>query len=890
MGNGSLSASINADVLSWAKNQLAQWQHDALRRILSKGQLAESDYVEILQRAQFDLGMAVSPVALVELTLTTADLPTLPPSKGRVILKALRSVENVNSLKTGTTVTFGPQLTVIYGENGSGKSGYARILKRVGRCASRAVEAILPNVYASPTTNVARAILDVEVAGSPSALSWSDGQQPLDELRHIAVFDSKCALSYLGADNQVSFVPSVIDALRLLSDATDEIKRRLAAVAAAAAPPYPAVLVALTDTNTNVGRALSLLSPATDPRMLIGLAKWHTNLDEKALVAKQAQLAELRTLSPALRQAKVRSANQSLASLLAIVERVSAALEASKVDALRQYDREFVASSEAYQTVVQSALGDSRIVGVGTDAWRSLLDAAYRFSTVHAYEGQPFPPTSAGAVCVLCQQTLTPDATSRLTKFWSFLKDDATARKDLTRDTRDRALAEMRTALDSVPTELARLESELAAHEPDLWKAATDFFASAEKRISATEESLNSRTWDGVPPLDITVREACASKLAAGEAKSGPTSGDGEVEGDTAALTIEVAELTARKRLAASLQLVQDYLGELKHHTALKAAADSIATTGITFKAKSLYGTHVTAAFRRRVAQNMQHLGLQRAGIAIEEKSGKGKVLHTIKLDGAKVAAQPSAVLSEGERTAISLSFFLADLGSADETSVVVLDDPVTSLDHRIREGALKALIAEAKDRQIVVFTHDLAFFHELVSRAHVEQTDVVTQYVESFDHAVGVIQGSTPWDAMVVKERIVELTKHITKANDANAAADGEAYEQQVNRFYSRLRATWERSVEEVLFNEVVSRYERAVQTMRLAGVTVDKEGITTIFEGMTRCSAITDAHDHAAAATVPTPTTADMMRDLGALQEFVKSQKVKRNAAEKANAHLKA
>ena len=42
---------MNADILAWAKSQLAQWQHEALRRLLHKGQLAESDYVDLLERA-----------------------------------------------------------------------------------------------------------------------------------------------------------------------------------------------------------------------------------------------------------------------------------------------------------------------------------------------------------------------------------------------------------------------------------------------------------------------------------------------------------------------------------------------------------------------------------------------------------------------------------------------------------------------------------------------------------------------------------------------------------------------------------------------------------------------------------------------------------------------
>jgi hypothetical protein len=231
----------------------------------------------------------------------------------------------------------------------------------------------------------------------------------------------------------------------------------------------------------------------------------------------------------------------------------------------------------------------------------------------------------------------------------------------------------------------------------------------------------------------------------------------------------------------------------------------------------------------------------------------------------------------------------LADLGSAETTAGIIFDDPVTSLDHRIRDGVVKALVDEAKSRQVIVFTHDLAFFCELMSRARFDQVDAVSFYIESFSASAGLVQGETPWDAMTVKDRLGKLQVHLAEAKAAETSGDAEGYRAKVARFYGRLRATWERAVEELLFNQVVCRYERAVQTTRLRGVAVDQDAVKTVFEAMNRCSNIIDAHDHAAAASVPMPSLADMETDLGALRDFVKVQREKIKAAEQSNAHLK-
>jgi len=71
--------------------------------------------------------------------------------------------------------------------------------------------------------------------------------------------------------------------------------------------------------------------------------------------------------------------------------------------------------------------------------------------------------------------------------------------------------------------------------------------------------------------------------------------------------------------------------------------------------------------------------------------------------------------LSEGERTAISFSYFLAQLSGADarlEDSVVYVDDPVSSLDSNHIYNTY-AVIRDvlAKARQLFVSTHDYAFF-----------------------------------------------------------------------------------------------------------------------------------------------------------------------------------
>ena len=139
-----------------------------------------------------------------------------------------------------------------------------------------------------------------------------------------------------------------------------------------------------------------------------------------------------------------------------------------------------------------------------------------------------------------------------------------------------------------------------------------------------------------------------------------------QVQGRIKALGAEVTELKARKRLSENLKIVLDHLAALKRSQEIRTKASLLATNSITIKARQLHTTYITDSFKQDVARRIQRLGLHRTKITLDEKPEKGKVLQTITLDGAKRSASPEDVLSEGERTAISLSYFLADLGSVE--------------------------------------------------------------------------------------------------------------------------------------------------------------------------------------------------------------------------------
>ncbi len=120
-------AAALADILRWSADQPA-WQRDALRRLC--GQIK-------LDAAEITALVAICKGADKAAPLDANHVRDPAASHAVVSLGALHSLSNINALAPGERLTFGKSgLTVIYGDNGAGKSGYARVLKQLCRARS----------------------------------------------------------------------------------------------------------------------------------------------------------------------------------------------------------------------------------------------------------------------------------------------------------------------------------------------------------------------------------------------------------------------------------------------------------------------------------------------------------------------------------------------------------------------------------------------------------------------------------------------------------------------------------------------------------------------------------------------------------------------------------
>src|ERR1039457_5359082 len=208
----------------------------------------------------------------------------------------IADVDGVNNLAQGQTLTFEQNgITIIYGDNGTGKSGYARILKRA--CRARHAGKIEPNIYAQgipPALASATIVYGVGgVAQSPE--NWQDADHPHTTMSAVSVFDSECASVHINEKNEVAFRPFGLDIPDELAGACQSVKEALTAEQKQLEKARnPVFLKPSWKDTTAVGKALAALKHDTDVQKLKTLA---TLTEEEA--ARLSRLREDLSKNPA---------------------------------------------------------------------------------------------------------------------------------------------------------------------------------------------------------------------------------------------------------------------------------------------------------------------------------------------------------------------------------------------------------------------------------------------------------------------------------------------------------------------------------------------------------------------------------------------------------------
>ena len=189
------------------------------------------------------------------------------------------------------------------------------------------------------------------------------------------------------------------------------------------------------------------------------------------------------------------------------------------------------------------------------------------------------------------------------------------------------------------------------------------------------------------------------------------------------------------------------------------------------------------------------------------------------------------------------------------------------------RDAVAARLAEEGQHRQVLVFTHDIAFLFRLNEECKDKGTHIGFRSVNRGSDLAGYCQNDAPANAQPVEAVITGMQKQLDNQKIQHEQGNKAAWYQTVRSLQEQLRTTWERAVEEVL-SPVFKRLSNKVNTPGLAKLTaIEMEDCEKMRKAYARCSAL--LHSQAEALNSPLPAPDKIKAEIVALKDWFEDLK---------------
>jgi len=260
------------DIVSWSATR-PPWQQDALRRIVTNSGLTDND-LDKLEDICLDEKLDVEPLSA---SIVTTESSTNAP----ISLTEIKEPKGVNALATGQSLCFKKNsLNIIYGDNGSGKSGYVRILKNA--CRTRDAKITILSDINEADNSPQSATLFYNAGAVDLKYEWKPDTVGEANLNAVSIFDARSATTHVQSENSVAYIPFPMQVIQQLANACDNLKERLDKRIADIKTKTPQSI-----SNSN----LSLESPAG---VFLGQLSHKSNLETLKLLTDLSDAEKLR--------------------------------------------------------------------------------------------------------------------------------------------------------------------------------------------------------------------------------------------------------------------------------------------------------------------------------------------------------------------------------------------------------------------------------------------------------------------------------------------------------------------------------------------------------------------------------------------------------------------
>lgn len=829
---------------SWA-NQSDEWVRHLVSQVLSTNRPATTDDLEYA----YDLFRQ-------EKALDTRSLPPEPdlPLDGAqddaeepLVITKLSEVAGVNALVAGAVIEPHAGLTILFGENGTGKTGYARVFKALA--GSRTADVILGDIAA--TTEIPQsAKIEYTLGEKVETFDW-DGKQGQAPFTRISIFDSPSVNFHVDDELEYVYVPTVLALFNHVVAAVKAVQSKIDSTIAELTAGSTTLLSRFPK-DSDVYPLIETLGAATDLDALKAKVSSDSKIEEKIDASRKAVASlEANTMAGQItsRQRSERVLAQAIALARVLVD--------FKVDDYNELIAKRLILQEDYKTFRNALFSAAALPAEPEATWEALVISASAYEE-HLVEVGVHDDTK----CPYCRQTLSADARDLLGKYSEYLADKISADISTTTGEIDIATRGVRAAnvgevtamiaeytdRDDKPgyfSQLVLLTEALTGYDSSIKLG--ELITSPLKDASTTEAGLDTTLATITAEIAVLQDQVDNRAAALSEKKK------------------EVTALVASAELTKSWPEIQGQVANAKEADRLRILVKALPglSRAVTELSKTASDQLINQSFDKLFIEECE--ALRAPSLKVEFIGRLGKAQRRKVMSGRH---KPSKILSEGEQKVLAMADFLAEARLSGITAPVIFDDPVSSLDHRRINEVANRVANLAETIQVIVFTHDIFFATTLLSLFEKSKRCVYYQITDE-DGKGKVTHATGPrWDTLN------NIKKSINDTIQAAKQVDGEARASLVRTGYGWIRSWCEVYTETELLKGVTKRYQPNVRMgalgeIKAAALPAAIEVVNKIFEDACR---FIDAHSQPLVTLGVSPIVADLEGHWTQLQEAKK------------------
>lgn len=769
--------------------------------------------------------------------------------KSDLLLAKLEKVEGVNALAENQTIEFSPNLTIIYGANGSGKSGYVRLLKNVFY--SKAPETILSNIHIDSEHKEINAKFTFKSNNSKIPLEFSEKGNA--EFKQFAVFDGKGLFRQLAEKNEFEFRPAGLSFFSDYTDAIIRVEKKLnTEIQTKQSGNSANDLSVLFDGNSEIKTLVQNLNAETK---IEDLKKYTPFSDEDKTQKETLQKQYDELLLASKEKEKTVKNLEKIRNLLGqnkqTIEKLNQLFMAEVIEKVKTAITDCISKEATAKAEGIENFKTEKIQGIGTEEWKNFIVSAEKLAKTQKKEGVIYPENSDN--CLLCQQPLSDEAQKLISNYWIFIKSAA-----------EQNAKQAQEKLDEIKKKYANLNFDLFPQNNTLTVWLTENYPNELDALKAklTEQKTLAQTIIS----DIqnkTATERKALQISVEHLTIIETNIDTQIK-----ILKEDEQSKELEKLLDSKTFLEHKEKFNIHFSKFEAFVNNqiwikkankadYAKRKITDTEKALSNKYFNQKYIDTFNEECQKLN-GKFGIKIDHTGSAGKSYRQLKLKG----KSPNAVLSEGEQKVIAIADFLAEMHLSEVNRGIIFDDPVTSLDNDRKKQIAERLTKEALKKQVIIFTHDLVFVSSLIGHCKDSNIAYDCHWIENRNESPGQIWlNNSPSYEKEYRNAEPAKKHYITCSKD-----DCEPMQREIaiKQGFAALRTCYEVLVINDLFNNVVQRYNERVSIDALSKVSFDDTLINELLSCYAQCCRFMEGHSHSDRYSYLKPEPNDLNKEI--------------------------